>query len=80
MTYGFLPIESDNRPSASIGQLLELMILSKSGDCPDVSPRSADGHFHTGDLFLEAEPGKYLSCGRRDDWIKSEGSSRCDTK
>jgi len=79
-SYGFLPIESDNGPSISTGQLLELVIFSESGDCPDVSLRSADGHFHTGDLFLEVEPGKYLSRGRRDDWIKSEDSSRCDTK
>jgi len=86
-SYGFFPIESDDEPStstaayqSSTGQLLELVILSDSGDCPDVSLRSADGHFHTGDLFLEVEPGKYLSRGRRDDWIKSENSLRCDTK
>jgi len=84
-SYGFFPVESDNEPStstayqSSIGQLLELVILSDSGDCPDVSLRSADGHFHTGDLFLEVEAGKYLSRGRRDDWIKSE-NGKCDAK
>ena len=86
-SYGFFPIESDNEPSASTtayqnstDQLLELVVLSKCDDCPDVSLRSADDHFHTGDLFLEVEAGKYLSRGRRDDWIKSEDSSKCDTK
>ena len=52
--YDFLPIESNNRPSTSTGQLLELVIFSELGDCPDVSLRSADGHFHTGDLVLVA--------------------------
>ena len=78
-SYGFFPIESDNGPSTSTGQLLELVVFSGSDDCPDVSARSADGHFHTGDLFLEVEAGKYLSRGRRDDWIKA-GTGRCDTK
>lgn len=86
-SYGFFPIESDDEPStstavyqSSTGRLLELVILSESDDCPDVSLRNADGHFHTGDLFLEVEAGKYLSRGRKDDWIKSENSLRCDTK
>jgi hypothetical protein len=86
-SYGFFPIESDDEPStstvayqSSTGKLLELVILAESGDCPAVSLRHADGHFHTGDLFLEFESGKYLSRGRKDDWIKSENSLRCDTK
>ncbi|OBZ80032.1 hypothetical protein A0H81_00898 [Grifola frondosa] len=58
----------------------KLVILSESGDCPDRSLRHADGHYHTGDLFLEAAPGCYISRGRDDDWIKSENSLRCDTK
>ena len=86
-SYGFSPIESEDEPStstaayqSSTGRLLELVIFSESFDCPDVSLRKADGHFHTGDLFLEVETGKYLSRGRKDDWIKSENSLRCDTK
>lgn len=86
-SYGFFPITSEDEPStptgdykSSTGRLLELVILSESGDCPDVSLRHPDGHFHTGDLFLEFEGGKYLSRGRKDDWIKSENSLRCDTK
>jgi hypothetical protein len=61
-------------------QLLELVILKSSGDCPDVSLRHADGDFHTGDLFQEVTPGSYIFRGRDDDWIKSENSLRCDTK
>ena len=86
-SYGFFPVEFDDEPStstaayrSSIGQLLELVVLSESGDCPDVSLRSADGHFHTDDFFSEVEPGKYLSRGRRHDWIKTENGLRCDTK
>lgn len=86
-SYSFFPIESGDEPStstaayqSSTGRLLELVISSESGDCPDVSLRNADGHFHTGDLFVEVEVGKYLSRGRKDDWIKSENSLRCDTK
>ena len=86
-SYGFFPIEPDNEPPtstaahrSSTGRLLELVILSESGDCPDVSLRHADGHFHTGDLFFEVEAGKYLYRGRKDDWIKSENSLRCDAK
>ena len=84
-SYGFFPIELDDEPSTatcrnSNGQLLELVVLSESGDCPDISRRDADGHFHTGDLFVEVEAGKYLPRGRKDDWIKSENSLRCDTK
>ncbi|KAI0675355.1 acetyl-CoA synthetase-like protein [Trametes maxima] len=60
--------------------LLELVVLSSSGDCPHPSLRASDGHFHTGDLFLEVTPGRYISRGRDDDWIKSENALRCDTK
>ena len=86
-SYDFFPIESDDEPSTSTtacqgpaDRLLELVVLSESGDCPDVSLRHPDGHFHTGDLFHEVEVGKYIFRGRKDDWIKSENSLRCDTK
>jgi hypothetical protein len=59
--------------------MLELIILAESGDCPDLSLRHADGHFHTGDLFQEAWPGHYIARGRMDDWIKSDNGLRCDT-
>ncbi|TFK57163.1 acetyl-CoA synthetase-like protein [Heliocybe sulcata] len=84
VSYGFFPIASKSQNEAghqSVNtNLVELVILSDSGDCPDVSLRHADGHFHTGDLFLEVQPGCYVSRGRDDDWIKSENSLRCDTK
>lgn len=84
-SYGFFPVTSSDNEAApqhqnANGQLLEMVILSTSGDCPDPRLRAADGHFHTGDLFLEAAPGSYISRGRDDDWIKSENSLRCDTK
>ena len=61
-------------------KFLELVILDSSPDCPHQSLRKEDGHFHTGDLFLEAQPGQYLFRGRDDDWIKSQNSLRCDTR
>ncbi|KAI0089764.1 acetyl-CoA synthetase-like protein [Irpex rosettiformis] len=60
--------------------LLELVIRSDSGDCPDPSLRHPDGNYHTGDLFLEVKPQSYAFRGRDDDWIKSENALRCDTK
>ncbi|KAJ7225415.1 hypothetical protein GGX14DRAFT_638581 [Mycena pura] len=80
--YRFIPIGGDAEAEAahySTARMLEFVILAESPDCPDVS-RHADGHFHTGDLFLEVAPGRYMSRGRDDDWIKSENSLRCDTK
>ncbi len=85
VNYGFIPISSSAQSEAvhvsANSQLHELVILSDSPDCPDESLRSkADGHFHTGDLFQEMQPGLYLARGRDDDWIKSLNSLRCDTK
>ncbi|KAI0830645.1 acetyl-CoA synthetase-like protein [Trametes gibbosa] len=84
--YGFFPIAPAQETESETGyedanqRLLELVILSHSGDCPHPSLRGADGHYHTGDLFLEVAPGRYVSRGRDDDWIKSENSLRCDTR
>lgn len=85
-SYAFIPITSSQASSSEAGhatvasQMVELVILADSGDCPDNSLRAADGHFHTGDLFLEVMPNQYAFRGRDDDWIKSENSLRCDTK
>ncbi|KAI0676318.1 acetyl-CoA synthetase-like protein [Trametes maxima] len=84
-SYAFLPIEDEASAEGSEyananARLLELVILSSSGDCPHVSMRAADGHYHTGDLFVEVAPGAYVSRGRGDDWIKSENCLRCDTR
>ncbi|KAJ6616294.1 hypothetical protein B0H10DRAFT_1799807 [Mycena sp. CBHHK59/15] len=82
VSYQFVPIEGP-QPQAShvsTARLLELVVLAESGDCPDTSLRHADGNFHTGDLFQEVAPGRYVFQGRDDDWIKSESSLRCNTK
>jgi len=81
-SYCFVPATpaTSNSGHQSTARLLELVIPAESPDCPDVSLRHADGHFHTGDLFQEASPGSYVFRGRDDDWIKSENSLRCDTK
>ncbi|KAJ7619138.1 hypothetical protein DFH06DRAFT_1144364 [Mycena polygramma] len=82
-SYRFVPIGGDAGAEAvhqSTARMFEFVILAESGDCPDISLRQADGHFHTGDLFEQVAPGQYLSRGRDDDWIKSENSLRCDTK
>ncbi|THH20855.1 hypothetical protein EW146_g586 [Bondarzewia mesenterica] len=85
-SYAFFPITPNNAASSEAGhrsttsQLVELVILADSGDCPERSLRAPDGHFHTGDLFLEVQPNCYIFRGRDDDWIKSENSLRCDTK
>lgn len=82
--YGFFPIGSSNASESghvsANNQLLELVIFGDSPDCPHTSLRKADGHFHTGDLFLRAKEGHYLFRGRDDDWIKSLNSLRCDTR
>jgi acyl-coenzyme A synthetase/AMP-(fatty) acid ligase len=83
VSYAFVPISpvtSTESGHQSNARLLELVILSNSGDCPDPSLRHSDGHLHTGDLFQEVKPGSYIFRGRDDDWIKSENSLRCDTK
>lgn len=81
VAYGFFPISSEPEEHQNANtRMLELVILSESRDCPDRSLRSADGHYHTGDLFIEVSPGRYVSRGRDDDWIKSENALRCDTR
>lgn len=80
-SYQFVPISNNaGAVHQSSAALYELVILSNSPDCPDMSLRNADGHLHTGDLFQEVTPGWYVARGRDDDWIKSETSLRCDTK
>lgn len=81
-SYKFIPIDPD-QGSDGIHRsviLLELVVLADSGDCPDMSLRSADGHFRTGDLFQEVLPGMYIFRGCKDDWIKSKNSLLCDAK
>ncbi|CAK5280265.1 unnamed protein product [Mycena citricolor] len=80
-SYRFIPVtEGGASAYQSTARLVEFVISADSPDCPHPSLRNQDGHFHTGDLFQEVAPGKYISKGRADDWIKSENSLRCDTK
>ncbi|KAF8517017.1 acetyl-CoA synthetase-like protein [Hysterangium stoloniferum] len=67
-----------NSPSLTDEKLLELVVLSESPDCPDVSFRSADGHFHTKDAFIELSPGRYVFRSRLDDRLEVCGCV-CDT-
>ena len=89
MSYAFFPIDANDETLTSTTTttnqdstcpLLEFVVLSDSPNCPDVSIRHADGHFHTGDLFAEVEAGKYIFRGRKEDWIKTESADKCDTK
>lgn len=59
---------------------MEFVVKSSSPDCPHARYRAADGHYHTGDLFEEVQPGYYVFKGRNDDWIKTETGLRCDTR
>ncbi|OBZ67554.1 hypothetical protein A0H81_12333 [Grifola frondosa] len=67
----FFPLVPREQPAEGYAdansQLLELVILSDSPDCPDPSLRQADGHYHTGDLFVEVALGAYdnarAACG-----------------
>ena len=67
----------DNPSSA---QLFKFILLADSPQIPQPHLLSADGNFHTGDLFERQPDGSYLFRGRNDDWIKSEGAKRIDTK
>ncbi|KAJ4248146.1 hypothetical protein NW762_012916 [Fusarium torreyae] len=74
--YDLIPLQ-DNIESGE--RLLELVVPPEAPDCPHPSLRSSDGNFHTGDLFIEVESGRYISKGRNDNWIKMEIGLRCDT-
>ena len=77
----FVPISSSGTSSSTPPtsayknvntSVLELVIPATSPDYPHPSVRQPeDGHFHTGDLFLEVIPGHYSFRSRMDEWIKS---------
>lgn len=71
----FIPVDK----LESEGELLELVLPADAPNCPGPNLRSADGKFHTGDLFIEVAPGKYLCKGRNDNWIKMTSGGRTDT-
>jgi hypothetical protein len=81
----FIPVSSSGGSSSTLPSsvyknvntnVLELVIPATSPDCPHPLARQPhDGHFHTGDLFLEVLPGHYSFRGRLCEWIK--GSTGC---
>lgn len=81
----FVPISSSGTPSSVYknvnANVLELLISAASPDCPHHSMRQPeDGHFHTGDLFLEVVPGRYTFRGRIAEWVKSSTGLLYDAK
>ena len=86
----FVPISSTGSSSPAVTtsayknvntSVLELVIPATSPDCPHPSVRQPeDGHFHTGDLFLEVIPGNYTFRSRLDEWIKSSTGYWYDAK
>ncbi|KAF4951701.1 hypothetical protein FSARC_12852 [Fusarium sarcochroum] len=74
--YDMVPLKDDIESSE---YLLELVVPPEAPDCPHPSLRSPDGKFYSGDLFIEVEPGRYISKGRNDSWIKMETGGLCDT-
>lgn len=86
----FVPISSSGSSSSALPStvyknvntnVLELVIPATSPDCPHPSVRqSEDGHFHTGDLFLEVVPGRYTFRGRMAEWIRSPAGLLYDAK
>ena len=86
----FVPISSSGNSSSTLPSAvyknantdaLELVIPATSSDCPHPSTRKPeDGHFHTGDLFLEVVPGHYTLRGRMCEWIRSSAGLWYDAK
>ncbi|KIK68959.1 hypothetical protein GYMLUDRAFT_628375 [Collybiopsis luxurians FD-317 M1] len=74
--FKFMPITS----SESTTDLLELVVPPEAPDCSDKTLRAEDGDFHTRGHFQEIEPGKYIHCGRSDDWINMENCSLYSAK
>ena len=85
-----IPISSSGSSSSTLPSsvyknvntnVLELVIPATSPDCPHPSVRQpGDGHFHTGDLFLEVVPGHYSFRSRKCEWIKSSAGLWYDAK
>ena len=86
----FVPISSSGGSSSTLPSavyknvntnVLELVIPATSPDCPHPSVRQLeDGHFHTGDLFLEVVPGHYTLRSRMCEWIRSSAGLWYDAK
>lgn len=86
----FVPVSSSGYSSSTLPSsaytnvhtnVSELVIRATSPDCPHPSMRQPeDGHFHTGDLFLEVLPGQYTFRGRITEWIRNSTGILYDAK
>ncbi|KAF8150333.1 hypothetical protein K438DRAFT_1866070 [Mycena galopus ATCC 62051] len=76
----FDPFTDMTQTDAPSAQLFEFILLGDSPQIPKPHLLSADGNFHSGDLFEKQPDGSYLFRGRDDDWIKSDAADRCDAK
>ncbi|KAI3621697.1 amp-ligase [Moniliophthora roreri] len=74
LSYRFETVPGD----ADSVDLKRLVVLPDSGDIPDRSLCQDNGRYDTGDLFEEAERGKFTCRGRNDDWIKMANACKCD--
>ncbi|KAI0312049.1 acetyl-CoA synthetase-like protein [Amylostereum chailletii] len=75
----FMPYEHLEDPSSGDRKLYEIVMRPPAPDCPPEVLRSADGIFHTNDLFEQVEEGGWVYRGRAGDWIKVVDGF-CDTK
>ncbi|KAJ7817693.1 acetyl-CoA synthetase-like protein [Mycena olivaceomarginata] len=80
VSYRFDPFTDMTQADDSSAQLFEFILLGDSPQIPKPHLLSADGNFHSGDLFEKQTDGSYLFRGRDDDWIKSDAADRCDAK
>ena len=81
ISYRFDPAtDTTDVDSLTSARLLKFILLSDSPQIPQPHLLSADGNFHTGDLFEKQPDGSYVFRGRDDDWIKSEAADLIDTK
>lgn len=81
ISYRFDPAtDTTDVDSPASARLLKFILLADSPQIPQPHLLSADGNFHTGDLFERQPDGSYVFRGRDDDWIKSEGADLIDTK
>ncbi|KAL0568289.1 hypothetical protein V5O48_013700 [Marasmius crinis-equi] len=75
--YRFDPV-TEGKDSDGGVVLRELVVLRESADLPHHSLLGGQEDYHTGDLFQEVKPGKYIHRGRVDDWIMMANAGKCD--
>lgn len=81
ISYRFDPAtDTTDVDSPASTRLFKFILLADSPQIPQPHLLSADGNFHTGDLFEREPDGSYVFRGRDDDWIKSADADLIDTK